>query len=274
MSERAVIVYWGPGLSGKSTNLSVVREVLSGSSAGGEDGVEAGHDSEGDLDRSLFELGGKGEEGLRLELLAPPGQPHHRHLRQEAFAGVDGIVFVADSSAGAVAANLAALDELELFVAAQHKELAELSLVFQYNKRDLRDALEVPRLDEMLNPSGRPSVEAIATRGVGVFPSLKAVIADFRERPPQIEDENARRLEEPGGAGGRNRLKSDWRGDEDQAEDSIPLSTDSGLQCREDNHPPVSKVGGTRWLLALAALGGALGRECMELIWMFAGADR
>ena len=263
MSERAVVIYWGPGLSGKSTNLAVVREVLSGRAAGG--GVKVVQDLGGDSDRTLIELGGSGEERLRLELLAPPGQAHHRHLRREAFNEVEGVVFVVDSSAGAGAANLASLDELELFAAARHRELAELSLVFQYNKRDLRDALEVPRLDELVNPGGRPSFEAIATRGVGVLPSLNAVISELRENTRPIQGVGVRHLEGLDSVGvGRPQLRS-ARVEEEAVVGFHATPTNSKLQFGWARHLS-SLAPGTKWLFALAMLVGAL---TWELIGLF-----
>ena len=102
MSERAVVVYWGPGLSGKSTNLTVVRDVLNGCARGEGAGVGTARNVEWDPDRALIELGEVGEVGLQLELLAPPGQAHNRHLRREAFLDVAGVV-VSESPGSAAA---------------------------------------------------------------------------------------------------------------------------------------------------------------------------
>jgi signal recognition particle receptor subunit beta len=254
-----VIAYWGPGLSGKSTNLSVIREVLAGHAGADQESTQS---VEVSPDRVLFD---HGTEGGQLELFAPPGQAHHRLLRHEAFAEVDGVVFVADSSAGAVAVNLAALEELELLVASRHRELSEFALVFQFNKRDLCDALEVSRLQELLNPSGRPSVEAIATRGVGVFPSLKAVAEELKRcgRSAQVEAVGS----PPG---------------DRHHEEVAPLLGDVGGGEREGlealapcNGSPKSAQRGTssllaRWSLVFAVGLGALMREFLELGWRIA----
>ena len=260
MSERAVIAYWGPGLSGKSTNLSVVREVLAGRV---RDDQESSQLVEVAPDRVLFDLGA---EGPQLELFAPPGQAHHRLLRQEGFVDVDGVVFVADSSAGAVAVNLAALDELELFAASRNQELNELALVFQFNKRDLCDALEVSRLQELLNPSGRPSVEAIATRGVGVFPSLKAVARELRSCGRTAQMERAAGQTGASLQGGEVAFIGDESGGEEEALE--PLVTDDGSirgRVRTSLHWAGSLH--AKWSLVLAALLGALAREVLELGW-------
>ena len=272
MSERAVVIYWGPGLSGKSTNIAVVREVLSGRAAGGGRDIKLVQDMEGDSDRALIELEGSAEEGLRVELFAPPGQAHNRHLRRGAFNDVEGVVFVVDSSSGAVEANLASLDELELFAAAHHRELAELPLVFQYNKRDLRDALEVPRLEELLNPSGRPSFQAIATRGGGVLPSLEAVISELRESARPTQGVGVRHLEELKSVGARRLPLRSAPGEEVVVGlRATPTSSKRqlGWACRQS-----SMSRGTQWLLALAMLGGALTRELVELFLRLSGGDR
>ena len=253
MTARAVIAYWGPGLSGKSTNLDVVREVLEVRAG---ELAESGEPEACGPDSVLFHLGG---EGPALELFAPPGQRHHRRLRQDSFKLVDGVVFVVDSSASAVGVNLASLEELELLVAARSQELRDLPLVFQFNKRDLCDALELSRLQELLNPTGRPSVEAIATRGVGVFPALKAVVREL-QRSGLAHD--AERSERKSGA---------------QHEE---LGLELGLG--EDALQPVGQgelaFAGARWgglerargplLLGLACLLGALLREVVELGWI------
>ncbi len=274
MSDRAVIVYWGPGLSGKSTNLSVVREVLAGRASDEGQSSQAVEDAP---DRVLFDLGA---DSAQLELFAPPGQAHHRLLRQEAFAEVDGVVFVADSSAAAVAVNLAALEELELLVASRHQELNELALVFQFNKRDLCDALEVSRLQELLNPSGRPSVEAIATRGVGVFPSLKAVA---RELGRCGRSACAQAIESPlrlRHGEGEVALLGDVGGGEGEDPDALALcsgslssgSLSSGSLSSGSLRSGESGTGSlfAGWSLVFAGALGALVRELLELGWWLA----
>jgi len=263
MTGRAVIAYWGPGLSGKSTNLCVVREVLAGHA---RDERAPSQLIEAAPDRVLFDLGA---EGAQLELFAPPGQAHHRLLRQEAFADVDGVVFVADSSASAVSVNLAALEELELLVGSRDLELCELPLVFQFNKRDLCDALEVSRLQELLNSSGRPSVEAIATRGVGVFPSLKAVARELKRCGPTARAKTA------GGSGRvhieeeEDQLLGAVLGGEEVALDT-PMSCGGSGRAEGTGSPRGTSSWLVRWPLALAGVIGAFLREVLELGWRFA----
>ena len=187
MRDETSIVYWGPGLSGKSTNLTVLCEVLSGDV--GEGGLRlvdtfSGQRSE---DRISLQLKARHEEGLWVDLLAPPGQAHYREIRRGSLGGASGVVFVVDSSASAVGANLASLDELELLLGLEGREVSNVPLVFQYNKRELRDALSLSRLEELLNPSGRPWVEAISAKGVGVFPALKLILQEVEARQADVE---------------------------------------------------------------------------------------
>jgi len=263
MSDRVVIVLWGPGLSGKSTNLEVIREVLLGSAgSGGLRVIEQGA-VEGDPDELFLELLDRAGEGLEVKLVAPPGQLHYRDLRRAALSEVSGVVFVADSSASAVAVNLAALDELELFLAGLHRELGELPLVFQFNKRDLRDALDVPRLDELLNAGGRPSVEAVTRRGVGVFPTLKLILREVRAEAERVFVPDGVRGPSPwseGDAAGARpeRSEDSWR------EQGRSL----GLRSASESQSSAAISGKWRssWLIAFGVLGGALSRELWGLI--------
>ena len=94
---------------------------------------------------------------------------------------LDGVIFVADSSASMVEENLESLKNLADNLADYGKDLAELPLVIQYNKRDLPDAMSVEELDQLLTPGGLPSFEAVANTGQGVFPTLKALAARVLE---------------------------------------------------------------------------------------------
>lgn len=284
MSARAVIVYWGPGLSGKSTNLAVVRGVVSadrergaGSRLAAERASILSEFDEGPecvdgIDRTEILLGADGEEGLHVELLAPPGQAHHRDLQRLALRAVDGVVFVADSSSGAVAANLAALEELELLIGAGGGDLDELPLVFQYNKRDLRDALSIARLEELLNRGGRSSVEAIARRGAGVFPALKAVVGELQRKS---------NLAASGSGVSRPDTAASASGDGGWMPAALGIqrvNAASEAPSAEKLHMRSARLvarrlPGSAWLLALAVLGGALSRELIGLVAWLVVAD-
>ena len=261
MRKDALIVYWGPGLSGKSTNLTVLCEVLSGD--GGEGGLRlvdtySGQRSE---DRISLQLKARHEDGQRVDLLAPPGQAHYREIRRESLGDASGVVFVVDSSTSAVEANLASLDELELLLGLGGRELSGVPLVIQYNKRDLRDALSLSRLEELLNPGGRPWVEAISAKGVGVFPALKLILQEVeaRETEPKLLHEvtSAASLDRarvrPFGALGTGWIRA--RDLETEGVKGQLVKMRTGLVAIK-----------SPWLLVVGVLGGALLRELVGLL--------
>ena len=172
---RAKIVYFGPGLGGKTTNLKVLHDRLPADSR--SDMVSI--DTEGE--RTIFfdllplDLGTIQGYSFRFQLYTVPGQTQYNKTRLTVLNGADGIVFVADSRASALDDNRRSLDELtETLVRANHP-LDTFPMVFQYNKMDLDDALPEAELDRFLNPTGRSRFSAVATQGIGVFETLSAI---------------------------------------------------------------------------------------------------
>jgi signal recognition particle receptor subunit beta len=170
------IVYYGPGLSGKTTNLAWLHEHLPASSKSELVSIE------GNQDRTLFfdflplELPPIGDFRVRLHLYSVPGQERFGSTRAAHLRGVDGIVFVADSQRDRVAVNLASLAELESTLAALGFEPGDVPIVLQYNKSDLPGVLTRPQLDAHLNALGRPSRTAAAIDGTGVVESLRMIL--------------------------------------------------------------------------------------------------
>jgi mutual gliding-motility protein MglA len=169
------IVYYGPGLGGKTTNLEYVYEKVAPSTRGKL--ISLATESE----RTLFfdflpvDLGTIRGFKTRFHLYTVPGQVYYNASRKLILKGVDGVVFVADSNPGRLDANLESMDNLYQNLAEHDFDLRELPFVIQYNKRDLPDALPVEQLSATLNPTAVPAFEAIGTRGVGVFDTLKAI---------------------------------------------------------------------------------------------------
>jgi len=169
------IVYYGPGLGGKTTNLEYVYEKVAPSTRGKL--ISLATESE----RTLFfdflpvDLGTIRGFKTRFHLYTVPGQVYYNASRKLILKGVDGVVFVADSSPNRLDANLESMDNLYQNLAEHDFDLRELPFVIQYNKRDLPDAVPVEQLSAALNPTGVPAFEAIGTRGVGVFDTLKAI---------------------------------------------------------------------------------------------------
>jgi signal recognition particle receptor subunit beta len=176
MQMAAKIVYYGPGLCGKTSNLSYIYAKTTPGSRGEMVSLETESDRTLFFDLLPIEVGTIGGFKTRLQLYTVPGQVFYNTTRKLVLKGVDGLVFVADSQRPMREANIESfgslvdnLDELGL-------EMADLPLVLQYNKRDLKNILTVEELNHDLNPNGTyPSHEASAINGNGVFETLKEI---------------------------------------------------------------------------------------------------
>jgi signal recognition particle receptor subunit beta len=176
MQMAAKIVYYGPGLCGKTTNLHHIY----GRTAPGSRGEMVSLETE--TDRTLFfdllplDVGVIGGFKTRVQLYTVPGQVFYNTTRKLVLKGVDGIVFVADSQRAMKEANIESLQNLRSNLAEIGVKLDELPLVLQYNKRDLANILTLDELEETLNPArAYEGYEACAVLGQGVFETLKAI---------------------------------------------------------------------------------------------------
>jgi signal recognition particle receptor subunit beta len=175
MQMTAKIVYYGPGLCGKTTNLHWIHGKTAQRSRGDMVSLET------EADRTLFfdllplDIGVIGGMKVRLQLYTVPGQVFYNATRRLVLKGVDGVVFVADSQLPAAEPNEESLANLRQNLEELGVEPKSVPLVFQYNKRDLRNILPVDKLQQMLNPAGAPAFEAAAVHGVGVFETLKEI---------------------------------------------------------------------------------------------------
>jgi signal recognition particle receptor subunit beta len=175
MQATAKIVYYGPGLCGKTTNLQYIHLKTAAQSRGEMVSLET------ETDRTLFfdllplEVGIIGGMKVRLQLYTVPGQVFYNATRKLVLKGVDGVVFVADSQGVAREANVESLRNLEANLREQGLSLEDVPVVFQFNKRDIRQILSVDELNDTLNPGGAPFFEAAALHGIGVFETLKAI---------------------------------------------------------------------------------------------------
>ena len=169
------IVYYGPGLCGKTTNLQHIYDNTNPEAKGKMISLET------ETERTLFfdflplSLGEIRGFKTRFHLYTVPGQIFYNASRKLILKGVDGVVFVADSQVDRYDANLESLENLRDNLDEQGYDLSELPHVIQYNKRDVHNAVATDFLRQALNPNGIPDFEAIATEGVGVFETLKAV---------------------------------------------------------------------------------------------------
>jgi signal recognition particle receptor subunit beta len=169
------IVYYGPGMSGKTTNLEVVHKKAPVNAKGDLTSIATEGDRTLFFDFMPLDLGNIAGIKTKFQLYTVPGQVYYNSTRKLVLQGVDGIVFVADSQAEKVDENIEAIDNLKGNLKEYGRDLDSIPVVFQWNKRDLPTALTVEELEKKLNPLGAPSFEAVASTGEGVFPTLKAL---------------------------------------------------------------------------------------------------
>jgi signal recognition particle receptor subunit beta len=169
------IVYYGPGLCGKTTNLQYINDSTSTQAKGKLISLAT------ETDRTLFfdfmplELGTVRGFKTRFHLYTVPGQVYYDASRKLILKGVDGVVFVADSQEERMDANIESLENLQENMATQGYDLMQVPYVLQLNKRDLPSAMPVQDLTAELLKKDEPVFEAIASDGTGVFDTLKAV---------------------------------------------------------------------------------------------------
>jgi signal recognition particle receptor subunit beta len=175
MQMAAKVVYYGPGLCGKTTNLHYIYGHTAGESRGEMVSLET------ETDRTLFfdllpiDVGQIAGFNTRIQLYTVPGQVFYNTTRKLVLKGVDGVVFVADSQRPMLRANAESLKNLEENLGEMGLSFDTLPIVLQYNKRDLADICTVEEMNQALNPRGWPHFEASALTGEGVFETLKGV---------------------------------------------------------------------------------------------------
>ncbi|MBN2192746.1 MAG: gliding-motility protein MglA [Polyangiaceae bacterium] len=169
------IVYYGPGLCGKTTNLQYIYERTNPEAKGKMISLAT------ETERTLFfdflplSLGEIRGFKTRFHLYTVPGQVFYDASRKLILKGVDGVIFVADSQIERLEANQESVDNLRTNLAEQGYSLEKIPYVIQYNKRDLPNVVEVRELHDLINPMNVPEYEGVARTGVGVFETLKAV---------------------------------------------------------------------------------------------------
>lgn len=170
------LVYYGPGLCGKTTNLQFIYERTNPEAKGKMISLAT------ETERTLFfdflplSLGEIRGFKTRFHLYTVPGQVFYDASRKLILKGVDGVIFVADSQTARAEANIESLENLRTNLAEQGYDLDTIPFVLQYNKRDMPEIATMEEMREQLNPTGKiPEFEAVARTGMGVFDTLKAV---------------------------------------------------------------------------------------------------
>jgi signal recognition particle receptor subunit beta len=171
----AKVVYYGPGLCGKTTNLQWIHEKLPIKNKGKMLSLAT------ETDRTLFfdflpiEIGTIRGMRTRIQLYTVPGQVFYNATRRMVLKGADCLVFVCDSQEPMLDANIESFENMRQNLEANEIDPDESPLVFQYNKRDLPNALPLEIINERMNPKGNPFYEAVALKGLGVEETLKGV---------------------------------------------------------------------------------------------------
>jgi len=170
------IVYYGPGLGGKTTNLQYIYKKAKPKTRGKMISLAT------ETERTLFfdflplSLGEIKGFKTRFHLYTVPGQIFYDASRKLILKGVDGIVFVADSQVERMDANIESLENMHINLEEHGMELAKIPYLLQYNKRDVEDCMPVADMKNVLNPTGVPDFASVATTGMGVFETLKGII--------------------------------------------------------------------------------------------------
>lgn len=172
------IVYYGAGMSGKTTNLEKIHERVDPKRRGDLVSLKTNEDRTLFFDFLRLELGKIGGMTPKIHLYTVPGQTYYEASRKVVLRGTDGIVFVVDSAPDRVTANLELWQNMKIHLSELDIPLTNFPIVVQFNKRDLSNALPVDTLKKLLRVDNYPTFEAIAIEGQGVSNTLKAVIND------------------------------------------------------------------------------------------------
>ncbi|MCH7946352.1 MAG: GTPase domain-containing protein [candidate division Zixibacteria bacterium] len=170
------IVYYGPGLSGKTTNLQYVHTKVPSTTRGELISLATEADRTLYFDFLPINIGTINGFQAKFQLYTVPGQVYYNATRKLVLRGVDGVVFVADSQPDKMDENIEALANLIDNLKEYGYDVNELPLVIQYNKRDLPNIMTTEEMDQKLNTYNFPTFEASATVGTGVFDTLKLII--------------------------------------------------------------------------------------------------
>ena len=193
------IVYYGPGLSGKTSTLQHIHSTARPEHRGKMVSLATPVDRTLYFDFLPLRVPNVRGMGVKLQLFTVPGQVYYNATRKLVLTGADGIVFVADSQAGRVDSNLEALENLRDNLREHGRTLDDVPHIIQHNKRDLSDVLPIKDLDQMLNLHRAPSFGTSATKGDGVYEALDAitrlVVAAFESSIPPGERQITAELE-------------------------------------------------------------------------------
>jgi mutual gliding-motility protein MglA len=227
------IVYYGPGLGGKTTTLQHIHATAKPEHRGKMVSLATPVDRTLYFDYLPIRLPALRGLGVRLQLFTVPGQVYYNATRKLVLTGADGIVLVADSQRLRADASSESLENLRDNLREHGRSLNEVPHVIQYNKRDLNDVVPIDELERKLNLHGAPSFASVATGGDGVYESLeaiaRAVLDDFEKRVPEGRGLPLHQLQLPEG-GLAEALR---RAEGDIAAESVPAPLSTGMRRTE-----------------------------------------
>jgi hypothetical protein len=184
------IVYYGPALSGKTTNLEQIHARVDPARRSELVSLKTHEDRTLFFDFLQLELGQIGGLTPKIHLYTVPGQTYYEASRRLVLRGADGVVFVADSAVERLGDNLESWRTLRVHLASLDIPWGSVPVVVQFNKQDVPNALAVSELEACMDVDGLTTFSSVATRGVGVFETLKAitreVIVRIDRRPAQV----------------------------------------------------------------------------------------
>jgi signal recognition particle receptor subunit beta len=181
-SERTIkakVVYYGPPQSGKTTNLEQIHRLTDPEGANRLISLNTAQDRTLFFDLLPFSLGKVSGYDFKIQLYTVPGQVQYNATRRVVLAGADAVVFVADSQKAMARENVTAFENMKVNLLANRLVPEKVPLVLQYNKRDLGDLLARAELDQALNPWGRKTFPAVASRGSGVIETFVSIVQDM-----------------------------------------------------------------------------------------------
>ena len=170
------VVYYGPALSGKTTNLEQIHAKVDPKRRGELVSLKTTEERTLYFDFLQLELGKIGSLTPKIHLYTVPGQTYYEASRKLVLRGADGVVFVADSATNRLNENISAWENMKIHLESLNLP-PDLPLVVQFNKRDLPTALPAPVLKRMMHINGHPTFESVARQGQGIFDTLKAIIS-------------------------------------------------------------------------------------------------
>src|SRR5436189_4209663 len=169
------IVFYGPGLSGKTTNLEIIHKKVPDTARGNLTSIATEQDRTLFFDFMPLDLGQVAGMKTKLFLYTVPGQVYYDSTRKLVLQGADGVAFIADSDPNRMSDNIESMKNLEKNLKDYGVDIRKIPIVIQYNKRDLPGALSVPELNAKINSIGAPTFEAVAVKGEGVMQTLKGI---------------------------------------------------------------------------------------------------